>query len=88
MIIKDINSSEGYVHLCDDYERYRVDYIKNRPTVFIHDWCHNLWVQDEKSKRWTTVYVEYCPYCGKRIDQDQRNDEIVWDDGKIKKNKR
>lgn len=70
MLYRDIESQEGYIHICDNAHKYRKEYIKNRPKIFTHDMRAYMRIGGG------LLDVEYCPYCGKELDTDERTNEF------------
>lgn len=64
MLYRDRNSQEGYIHICDDANRYRKDYIKNRPQILVHDCNAHLMIENK------LIDIKFCPYCGKKIEDE------------------
>ena len=61
MLYRDRESQEGYVHICDDAHKYRRDYIKSRPKIFLHDISVYMRMGGQ------LLDIDFCPYCGKEI---------------------
>lgn len=67
MLYRDINSSEGYIHICDDADKYKRDYIKNRPQILLHDISCTMIAGKERTR------IKFCPYCGANIEEEQQS---------------
>ena len=70
MLYKDLNSSEVYIHLCDDIYKYTKQAIKERMPIYSHDMTSYTLINNK------LVSITHCPYCGKRIETDERNGKL------------
>lgn len=67
MLYRDIESQEGYIHICDDAHKYKKEYIKNRPQIILHDVSCSMLAGKERTR------IKFCPYCGANIEKEQQN---------------
>lgn len=77
MLYRDFNSQEGYIHICDDSYKYVKEYVKERVKalpIYVHD-CnvHTLQKAEQGCK---LVHIEYCPFCGVKVENEERSSEI------------
>lgn len=70
MLIKNKDSQEGYVHICDDSGRYTKQALKERLPIYLHDMKAYTLIQSKDG--FELKDIKYCPYCGKEIETDER----------------
>ena len=79
MLVRDKDSQEGYVHICDDYKRYIKQALKERLQIYVHDM--KVYTLLETKNGHELKDIKYCPYCGVEIEKEERkevfNDEIL-----------
>lgn len=69
MLKKDPNSEEIFIHICPDSYKYRKEALKQRITIYKHDISNFFYRYDENGKL-TVEHIDYCPYCGMKLDND------------------
>lgn len=60
LFVKDLDSHEGYWHICDGIQE------KAMPHIWKHD-CH-AWIELEAEGKTVSTEINYCPICGKKLD--------------------
>lgn len=69
MRIKSPYSSEGYYHICNNFERWTKETIQSRLMIFTHDISSFVETYNRNGKA-VLMPVRYCPYCGQELDRD------------------
>lgn len=75
--------SETYAHQCAKADTYIADYRKRMALVTMHDGCArlNIYVHEGadittyRGREYISQYIEYCPMCGVKLDEDAVTDE-------------
>jgi hypothetical protein len=65
MLVKDKNSSELYIHICPDANKYTRKALKERITIYRHDISTFIITDSGKLKN-----IKYCPYCGANVENE------------------
>ena len=66
MLVKDENSSELYIHVCPDANKYTRKALKERITVYRHDISAFIITDSGKIE-----HIKYCPYCGTNVETEE-----------------
>ena len=77
MLYRDFNSQEGYIHICDDSYKYVKSYVKERIEVmpiYVHDCSVNILKKTDDGYKF--VHIDYCPFCGAKVENEERSSEI------------
>ncbi len=72
MLVRDKNSNEGYIHICNDSGKYTKQALKERLPIFLHD--VKPYTLIESKDGYSLKDVKFCPYCGQEIEKDSRKD--------------
>lgn len=72
MLVRDKNSQEGYIHICDDSSKYTRQALKERLPIFLHD--VKAFTLIEGKDGYSLKDVKFCPYCGQEIEKDSYKD--------------
>lgn len=79
MLVRDKDSQEGYIHICDDYKKYTEQALKERLQIYVHD--VKVYTLLETKNGYELKNIKYCPYCGAEIEKEERkevfNNEIL-----------
>ena len=79
MLVRDRDSQEGYVHICDDYKKYIKSALKERLQIYVHDM--KVYTLIETKDGYKLKDIKFCPYCGVEVEKEERkevfNDEIL-----------
>ena len=80
MLVRDKDSAEGYIHICDDSYKYIKKALKERLQIYVHDMKVYTLIESKKSKSgYELKDIKFCPYCGAEIEKEERkgvfNDE-------------
>lgn len=79
MLIRDKDSQEGYIHICDDYKKYLKSALAERLQIYVHD--VKVYTLIETKNGYEIKDIKYCPYCGAEIEKEERkevyNNEIL-----------
>ena len=79
MLVRDKDSQEGYIHICDDYKKYLKSAIKERLQIYVNDM--KVYTLIETKNGYERKNIKFCPYCGAEIEKEERkgvfNDEIL-----------
>ena len=70
MLVRDINSQEGYKHICDDSDRYTKKALAERLQIYLHDMKAYTIIESKDGVN--LVNIKYCPYCGAEIEKEER----------------
>lgn len=77
MLVRDKDSQEGYIHICNDSHKYTKQGLKERLQIYVHD--VKVYTLIETKKGHELKNIKYCPYCGAEIEKEERkgvfNDE-------------
>ena len=65
MLVKDENSSELYIHICPDANKYTRKALKKRITIYRHDVMAFIVTESGKLEP-----IKYCPYCGMDVENE------------------
>jgi hypothetical protein len=65
MLVKDENSSELYIHVCPDSDKYTYKALKERMTIYRHDISAFIITDSNKIE-----HIKYCPYCGTNVENE------------------
>lgn len=76
-------SSETYAHQCAKADSYIAEYRKKMALITIHDGCARLdlavptnsGITTYRGREYITEYIEYCPMCGVKLDEDTTTEE-------------
>lgn len=79
MLVRDKDSQEGYVHICNDSYKYTKQALKERLQIYVHD--VKSYILIETKNGYELKDIDFCPYCGAEIEKEERkevfNDEIL-----------
>lgn len=79
MLIRDKDSAEGYIHICNNSHRYTKQALKERLPIYVHD--VKVYTLIESKNGYELKDIKFCPYCGAEIEKEEReqvyNDEIL-----------
>lgn len=70
MLVRDKDSAEGYIHICDNSSRYNKQALKERLQIYLHD--IKAYTIIESKDGYSLIDVKYCPYCGAEIEKESR----------------
>ena len=70
MLVRDKNSTEGYIHVCDDSYKYTKQALKGRLKIYLHDITAYTLIESKNGLK--MIRIKHCPYCGKEIETDER----------------
>lgn len=65
MLVKDKNSSELYIHVCPDSDKYTRKALSERMTIYRHDISAFIITDNGKIE-----HIKYCPYCGIDVEKE------------------
>jgi hypothetical protein len=69
MLVRDKDSAEGYIHICDDSYKYTKQALKERLPIYLHDM--KAYTLIESKDGYELIDIKYCPYCGAEIETDE-----------------
>ena len=67
MFIKDVNSQEGFIHVCENKSEKRMR--QHKIEILKHDSSIHIIVWDEKENPMIQA-IKWCPFCGCKLDQE------------------
>ena len=70
MLIRDKESHEGYIHICNDSHKYTKKALAERLQIYVHD--VKVYTLIEGQKGYEQKVIKYCPYCGADIENEER----------------
>lgn len=73
MLVRDKDSQEGYIHICDDSYKYTKQALKERLPIYLHDM--KAYTLIESKDGYELKDIKYCPYCGQEIETDKYKNE-------------
>ena len=73
MLIRDKDSADGYIHLCDDSYKYTRKALAERLQIKLHDITAYTLIEGKNGV--DMVRIKYCPYCGVEIEKDEYEKE-------------
>lgn len=69
MLRRDKDSQEGYIHICNDSQKYTKTALKQRLPIYLHD--VKAYTLIEGKDGYNLIDIKYCPYCGVEIENDE-----------------
>ena len=77
MLYRNFDSQEGYIHICNDSYRYTKEAVREQiddMPLYVHDVHASTPKKTEKGYK--NVSITFCPFCGVRLEEDERSNEI------------
>ena len=68
MFIKDKNSQEGLIHVCEGLTEKKMR--EKAIEINLHDIHIRTFVYEDKNKMPKMEYIKFCPYCGCDLEKD------------------
>lgn len=73
MLVRDKDSAEGYIHICNDSYKYTKQALKERLPIYLHDMTAYTLIESKDG--YELINIKYCPYCGQEIEIDEYKNE-------------
>ena len=68
MLVRDLNTNESYLHVCDDSSRYTKKALEERFKIHVHDCSTFIIIEGKNGVEFQ--HIKYCPYCGVDIQSE------------------